>query len=266
MAALKEEMGQEEEERLRQRAGVRSWKHGPGGAGPGPGFDKKAGKVHIIITGWRYKFDREPIQGKTDLRPMALDAFKRCQLTRDMPWQCINVCGDKHDQVRKEDQHRGCTGFREEVQVQVARQESLREKLASDLGAWLCSFDPANRGLRCTFGPDDDWALVLYCKSGRHRSVACACLAQACLEFLGWDVNLHLRATDLSPTCRGNCKHCRGPPLKSKEALDLLWTSLRGQLPMALLPKPLRRVVEDAWADLAPGRGPISQESKRPRR
>jgi hypothetical protein len=196
---------------------------------------------------------------------MVLDCFERCKLSSGMPWQCVNVCGDKHDAVRKEDQHRGCTGFREEVQVQVARQESLRELLASQLGEWLCSFDPANRGLQCTFGPDDDWALVLFCKSGRHRSVACACLAQACLEFLGWDVKLHLEATDLRGTCKGNCKHCKGPPVKSQAALDILWTSLRAHLPFTLLPKPLRRVVEDAWADLAPGRGSSSQESKRPR-
>ena len=228
---------------------------------PGPGCDRKLGKVHVIVTGWRYYYDRDPVQDHMDLRPMIADCLSRCRLPR-IPYQTVNVCGSHHDAVRKEDQYRQCTGFREEVQVQVARQDSLRDHLANELGSWLCSYDPDNRGLRRTFGPDDDWALILYCKSGRHRSVACACLVQACLKFLGWDVKLHLEATDLRQTCRGNCRYCTGPHVKSQAALDRVWTSLRARLPATLLPKPLRRVVEEAWADLAPA----ALEPKRQRR
>jgi hypothetical protein len=207
------------------------------------------------VTGWRYYADRLV---DLDVHYLAKDCIGRCRLDA-MPYSCIDVCGAMHDQVRKEKQHRSCTGFRKEVQEQVVNQVSLREALVTELGRWLVSFDPAQRGLPATFGPDQDWALVLYCKSGRHRSVACACLLQACLEFLGWTVTLHLGATDLSPTCKGLCDRCNGPNVKSAMALNRMWTALRPSLPTALLPGPVRQAL------VLPDRPGIAREPKRPR-
>jgi hypothetical protein len=197
-----------------------------------------------------------------DLHAMGLGCINQCKLDL-MPFVCINVCGEQGDQVARNKQHRTCTGFRKEVQEQVAFQMSLREYLAIEMGRYLSGFDPAGRGVPGTFGPDEDWALVLFCKSGRHRSVACAALMQLCLAFLGWKVTMHFEATDLSPTCGGQCPKCRGPSVKSAMALSRMWESLRLHLPTALLPGPLRLALN--FQDLAPGPGPVKRESKRPR-
>lgn len=53
-------------------------------------------------------------------------------------------------------------------------------------------------------------AVAFYCKSGRHRSVACAWFLEQFCKHEGWKCQVaHLCQSSWKTTCRGECEDCR---------------------------------------------------------
>ncbi len=247
--------------------------------GPDPVTCDITGKCHVMFTGWRSHYLHPPradgpghclaMMGNTALRSIDKDHRSGVPGQRPKnprtPLVCVDVRGSNRDQVAPADRFYTCTGFRREVQLQVAQQESLVQAMVQHVALWLHRFDPdtpsnyahflahdtdpAARDIRSVqaggpwihrgwtrFGPSQPWALLFWCKSGHHRSVAAACLMAGCLERLGWPIVLHDAATEWGKTCAGGCRDCwrgrkRGP---DPDALDLVWQALLPHLPHGL--------------------------------
>lgn len=76
-------------------------------------------------------------------------------------------------------------------------------------------------------GATASMSMAIYCKAGKHRSVAGATILEHCLREEGWDCSLrHLSQTQWNKKycCQGLCEECRNPP---KELEDTLGTALR---------------------------------------
>uniref|UniRef100_A0A7S4SS05 RapZ C-terminal domain-containing protein n=1 Tax=Alexandrium monilatum TaxID=311494 RepID=A0A7S4SS05_9DINO len=83
-------------------------------------------------------------------------------------------------------------------------------------------------------GGSAEASVAFYCKSGKHRSVACAWFLQHFCKHEGWDCEVrHLCQSSWHRTCRGMCEECREPSTRSDQrelALDraLQWWQRAG--------------------------------------
>jgi len=72
-------------------------------------------------------------------------------------------------------------------------------------------------------GSDLQLTIAVYCRAGKHRSVAGAIVLQHILTQEGWECPMprHLSQSRWSKACcKGNCQDCRYPPPSHKDVLD----------------------------------------------
>lgn len=88
-------------------------------------------------------------------------------------------------------------------------------------------FGPWLRGLRMSIKEvldrqrkDREVRVALYCRSGKHRSVAGARFLEHIAEAEGWAYKVeHLASKSWKNICRGHCEECQGSPEIREEAL-----------------------------------------------
>jgi len=123
---------------------------------------------------------------------------------------------------------------------------SGRDRVVSVLGHWMWRLRQFERGhehgppvLRghpkymsqlCDspgHGPDAEFAVVLFCRSGRHRSVAWASIVMTVLRAYGYLPELDMSATTLLGTCEGLCKFCDRRPVCTEKLAMTVYEEVR---------------------------------------
>jgi len=188
--------------------------------------------VTIVPTGYsRHGFrDRTAVQDRETHAHIMQGALEMCNLPVTTACLALSCLGVKSDEGPDSARNVRCTGFRRECQDMVWRHESAREHVTMALGHWLWRISegawelpaggaPVQRGLvkymsrvDREHAPDHGWALVLFCRSGRHRSVAWATILMNVLRARGYLPTMDMGATDLGGTCKGLCPACSHKP------------------------------------------------------
>ena len=69
--------------------------------------------------------------------------------------------------------------------------------------------------------------MVLWCRSGRHRSVAWAAILMTVLRAYGYLPELDMSATDLRGTCAAKCPDCNVRPVCTKDMAMAAYEEVR---------------------------------------
>ena len=206
-------------------------------------------RVYVIPTGYtHYGWKQRPQGPMEDQRDILKGALKFCNL--DMPMRsAMSVCclGSKQDEPEESRRMVKCTGFRQECQETCMSHVSGREHVLASLGHWLWRVHQFAQGhdhgppvlqghpkymaqftdKQSGHGPVDEFAVVLWCRSGRHRSVAWAALIMSVLRVYGYLPELDMSATTLKGTCEGICPACNVKPVCTEDMTMEVYQEVR---------------------------------------
>ena len=206
----------------------------------------KRARVYVIPTGYtKSGFTQRPNDCGPDVLKIMRNAMRVCKL-ENMSTLAICCLGDKKDEPPDSRRMVQCTGFRQECQDTVLDHPSGHEHVVSVFGHWMWRIQQWEKGRdpgvpllpghpkymsdfvdSAGHGPDYAFAVVLFCRSGRHRSVAWASILMTVLRAYGYVPELDMSATVLRGTCEGKCPACDCKPICSKDVAMTVYEEIR---------------------------------------
>lgn len=114
-------------------------------------------------------------------------------------------------------QHTRHVGLHPKIIMRICQHRNFRRWLT-----WVKSeFDKAYENRTAAAGETIMVTIALYCRVGKHRSVATAVVLAYILAAEGWDCHVkHLSMARWGKSCWGECEECRGWPDELSIALD----------------------------------------------
>jgi hypothetical protein len=143
------------------------------------------------------------------------------QMVCTPPSLFLDVRGAREGLPSKQQRLSSHIGHNDRIVQQVLAQRDVVQYVRNQLYAFFERYGPDP-------GHSAQWAIIVACKSGKHRSVAWSNIISHCLAQRGYLVRKHYQAVDWQGTCEGKCPDCLlGPSdatlLKAKLAMAM-WT------------------------------------------